>query len=801
MLPESPQSPIDPLIGRTRDIATVEAALAGGRLVTIAGLGGAGKTRLAQEILRRALARGRRGWFVDLAHVTTAAEVPDAIAAVLGVGDSADVALPAAIALEIGRSDSLLVLDNLEQVVGAREFIAELAGQAPASRVLGTSRMRLDVRGEVVVTLDPLLLPASPEDLERSGASRLFLARARERGGLGPLTDEDRRAVVEICRRLDGLPLALELGAAWTRLLRPPAILRRLEAGRLTLANDDDADRHASLETVVDSTLDLVNESDRAVFESLGSFAGGFDEPAAAAVSVVPDALTNLRRLEDVGLVRVVGEGDGEPRFALLETIRAAAASALEARGTDAVVRRRHAEWFAAWAEPRVESLRRVGDPASRAAFDVETPNLRTASAFAVDTGDALLALRLATAMGVVGRRSPGSLREHIARLEHALDMGEVPPRVRCEGLNALAWLVDDVPVDSTNVDAVTADALRLAESLDDPLLLARTLITRATVAVPPDAVALLERAAEIATKHELPFEAASAYNNAADVLGREGRLEEARALSAQALAVSAASGDRFGRALALENLGEIDANLGRFDDAAASLLAAIEGHTVASSGIHLARSLGLLAAAESLRGHSADAYRSLARSAELVAAADAPTVLVTFLSDAVTVLLPARRITALHALGAVRSAEERTARLLGQPLLEAAEASAVAAIGQAKVERALAAGAAATARGVFDEVRAVLEERGAGLGQADTRVRGSFGQLTDREMDVLRLLAEARSDGEIAEALAISPKTSSVHVANIKSKLGVETRMEAVLKARTLLEATPTPSADRGRV
>ena len=156
------------------------------------------------------------------------------------------------------------------------------------------------------------------------------------------------------------------------------------------------------------------------------------------------------------------------------------------------------------------------------------------AHAFAVDTGDAFLALRLATAMGVVGRRSPGSLREHIARLEHALAHGRGPARVRCEGLNALAWLVDDVPVDSTNVETVTAEALRLAESLEDPLLLARTLITRATVAVPPDAVALLERAAEIATRHELPFEAASAYNNAADVLGREGRLEEARALSAR---------------------------------------------------------------------------------------------------------------------------------------------------------------------------------------------------------------------------------------------------------------------------
>jgi DNA-binding NarL/FixJ family response regulator len=132
--------------------------------------------------------------------------------------------------------------------------------------------------------------------------------------------------------------------------------------------------------------------------------------------------------------------------------------------------------------------------------------------------------------------------------------------------------------------------------------------------------------------------------------------------------------------------------------------------------------------------------------------------------------------------------------------LLEAATASAVAAIGRAKVDRALAAGAAATPRGVFAEVQAVLDGR-AGGEEADDRVRGAFGRLTGREMDVLRLLAEARSDSEIAAALAISPKTSSVHVANIKSKLGVETRMEAGLRARELLEAAPARPPDRSRI
>ena len=265
------------------------------------------------------------------------------------------------------------------------------------------------------------------------------------------------------------------------------------------------------------------------LFSLLAVFAGGFDEPAAAAVSGEPDVLSNLRRLEAVSLLRVAGERDREPRFTLLETIRSVAAAALERAGADPAVRRRHADYFAAWAEDRVKSLRRSGDTRSRTAFETEVPNLYAAYAFAAEAGDAVVALSLATSIGVAGRRSPGSLREHIARLEHALGMGRVPPRLRCEGLNALAWLADDVSAESVDVDAVTTEALELASDIGPPLLLARTLIARATVAVPPDAVELLDQAATIAIDAALPFEAASAYNNAADLLGRQGHFEAAR--------------------------------------------------------------------------------------------------------------------------------------------------------------------------------------------------------------------------------------------------------------------------------
>jgi predicted ATPase/DNA-binding CsgD family transcriptional regulator len=793
MSAESPAVALDPLVGRSRDIAAVEAALATTRLVTIAGLGGAGKTRLALEVLRRAAARGRTAWVVDLTHISDPAAVPGAIAVALGVGDDADADLLSAIAREASRGQTLLVLDNLEQVVEARRFVVDLLVRAAPLRILATSRVSLGVKGERVVQLDPLAIPATPDEVESSDAGRLFLARARDHGRLRSLTDADREALVEVCRRLDGLPLALELGASWTRLLSPQAIRKRLEEGRLTLAGDDDGGRHATLGAVVESTLGLVRSLDRAVFGSLAVFAGGFDEPAAAAVSVEPDVLSNLRRLEAVSLLRVAGEQDREPRFTLLETIRSVAAAALERAGDDLAVRRRHADYFAAWAEDRVESLRRSGDRRSRTAFETEVPNLFAAYAFAARAGDAVVALSLATSMGVAGRRSPGSLREHIARLEHALGMGWVPPRIRCEGLNALAWLADDVSAESVDIDAVTSEALELATGIGTPLLLARTLIARATVAVPPDAVELLDKAARIAVDAALPFEAASAYNNAADLLARQGHLRAARDLCERAITVSAASGDRFGMSLALQNAGEIDTNLGRLEDGIDELGRSIEGFVIASSGTHLAHSLGLLAAAEALARRPADAYRHLLECAAMIAASEAAGATVNFLGDSVTVLLPANRAIAVRALGAVRSAEARTQPLLGQPLLRMAEAAAVREMGQVRFDRWFEAGANAGPQTVFEEVRGVLlasarPDRRHGV----HRLRGAFGEFTARELEVLPLLSEARSDGEIATTLDISPKTASVHVANIKSKLGVETRMEAALRARELLAATP---------
>ena len=258
MLPESPQSPIDPLIGRTRDLAAVEAALAGGRLVTITGLGGAGKTRLAREILRRALARG------GAAGSSTSPTSPCRRRARRDRGGSRCRRLRRGRPRRRDRARDRSVRRHCSSSTTWSRWSAR-ASSSP------TSPGRLPRRGcsaraacgsTFGARSSSPSIPCScrrpPEDLERSGASRLFLARARERGGLGSMTDEDRRAVVEICRRLDGLPLALELGAAWTRLLRPPAILRRLEAGRLTLAGRRHGRRHASLETVVDSTLGLV---------------------------------------------------------------------------------------------------------------------------------------------------------------------------------------------------------------------------------------------------------------------------------------------------------------------------------------------------------------------------------------------------------------------------------------------------------------------------------------------------------------------------------------------------------------
>ena len=508
------------LVGRTQELRDIADELEAGRIVTLTGAGGTGKTRLGLQAATESIDRFGGGvYWIPLAAIADASLLESTISQAIGAQQE--------VVEHIDEKHMLLLLDNLEQLLPAAAGpLADLIGACPNLRLLVTSRAPIRVAGEREYAVLPL--PAAD-------AVELFVERA--------FVTEPASAVREICRRLDGLPLAIELAAARTRIMRPDQLLARLDRSLpvLTGGRRDAPERQRTLRATIAWSYDLLSENERRLFDRLGVFAGGFTLVAAETICEADfDAIEGLVEQSLLGRLE-----DG--RLGMLATILEFAVERFE-DGDESLaneVRLRHATYLAEWAEASAEALRRSGDPSARADFEADLPNLRAAHAFAVRQGDVALALRLATAMGVYGRRSQGGLREHRERLAHALKLGPAPARPRCEGLNALVWLDYDISMDPAEVDAASAEALDLAREIGSPLLLARSLIARATVTRPADAEELFDQAAGIATKNHLPWEAASAYNNAADTVARNGRFEDARELCAKAIAVSDGSGDR----------------------------------------------------------------------------------------------------------------------------------------------------------------------------------------------------------------------------------------------------------------
>ena len=371
-------APATPLVGREREAAAVEDLVvrAGARLVTLTGPGGVGKTRLAVEAAQRlgpGFADGVR--FVELASVSSADLVAAAVATGLGLTTTGD-KLITDLQSYLRARRLLLVLDNFEQVVGAAPLLAELLGAAPGVVVLVTSRVVLRLSGEHEFPVPPLPVPPAgsspdPEELERYASVALFTERAHAADPGFELTGGNAEAVAEICRRLDGLPLAIELAAARVRLLPPQALLPRLgqQLSLLTSGARDLPERQRTLRSTLDWSYGLLSASEQVLFARLGVFAGPFSLPAAEAVGAdSPDpgqakepglVLDTLGSLVDSSLVQADARG-GEPRFALLETIREYALERL-GDGNSVQAHDRHAAYFLASGRAGRGRVRRPG--------------------------------------------------------------------------------------------------------------------------------------------------------------------------------------------------------------------------------------------------------------------------------------------------------------------------------------------------------------------------------------------------------------------------------------------------------
>jgi predicted ATPase/class 3 adenylate cyclase len=404
--PTNLRSQVTTFLGRSEDIAALRELVGGARLLTLVGVGGVGKTRLALQLAAEVLPYRRDGaWLVELAAVSDPEVVPEVVGAGLRVRQREGQTMAASIVDYLRAKDLLVVLDNCEHVVGAAsELVRDVLEECPGVTIVATSREGLGVHGEQLWPVASLETPKAETDVAHAAgvaAVRLFVDRARLVRPDFSLGDENVAAVVELCRRLDGIPLALELAAARVRSLSPAQIAERLdERFRLLTGGKRSAvERHQTLRSTVDWSYELLDEAARRVFDRLGVFAGGFTLDAAEAVAADAevDAIEVVDLLDELVSKSMVVAEDvaGDVRYRLLETLRQYARERLDERGDADSVRRRHAEFFAGsiaemsqllWGPDQVRWSRRLL---------AELENLRAAVTWSIDAGDPALAVAL----------------------------------------------------------------------------------------------------------------------------------------------------------------------------------------------------------------------------------------------------------------------------------------------------------------------------------------------------------------------------------------------------------------------
>jgi predicted ATPase/DNA-binding CsgD family transcriptional regulator len=575
-------------IGRECEIAEVKRLLATTRLLTLTGPPGTGKTRLGLRVAAQVLDRFADGvFFVDLAPVSDPQLVPSTVAQALGVREAGGQPLLETLKNHLRGRRLLLLLDNFEQIIDVAPLVSELLSASPGLKALVTSREPLHVYGEQEYPVLPLALPDLDRveplgALSRYEAVELFSQRAQAVRPDFTITDEDAPAIAEICVRLDGLPLAIELAAARSKLLSPEMMRRRLESRLATLTGGarDLPARLRTLRGAIDWSYDLLDADEKTLFARLAVFQGGRTVQAVEAVcghGLAIDVIDGLESLLHKSLLQL-GEGlDGEPRFLFLETIHEYARERLEESGEAETLRKRHADYFVTLAERAEPELPGARQGYWSARLRVEHDNLRTALVWSLGGGDAELGLRLV-----------GALRDfwyyggHIAEggrwAERALESaGNVSPALRAKALNAAGQLAF-ARGDHEHGKLVHREALALSREVGDRINHAWALVLLGWhLSAYPDrygeGIALCEEGLALFRELDHKPGIAWALNALGELARLDGDYERAKQVYEECLAISREMGDRQREALMLGCLGYVAQYQGDYGRAEALMM------------------------------------------------------------------------------------------------------------------------------------------------------------------------------------------------------------------------------------